>query len=135
MICALFSCAPQSGPPTPGDQWSKAVPFCSVAAEPKVLVDQPLLIRGLFADTPHGGLLYGTGCEEKAITLRGSENSPDDKEAGLVLRRAIQQDSAARVEVIMFGILRQRPETTPCSREACMRYELEETRLVAALAK
>jgi len=129
-VC-LTACAPTPPTAAVNNLFAQAVPFCRIMADPKQYVDREVLVIGIFADTPHSGMLYGEGCTN-IVELHGSSNRPGDKRAASILGGAFQKDIGARVEVVMRGVWRAHPKIVPCTEDSCMRYRLEDTQLLAA---
>jgi hypothetical protein len=112
------------------EYFATAVPFCKMMAENERYLDREVVVSGLYVATPHGGRLYGEGCETAAIGLRGTVNLPDNQTAWRIVGRASKKVHGARVPTVIRGILKgwSGPGITTTGNE----YWLERTQLLAA---
>jgi hypothetical protein len=95
-------------------------------------VGAKITVSGLYANTPHGGMIYGRECPNAAIFLSGTADN-DSPQAKAIFADAFRDYDVARVPVVVLGVLRATPAVTPCTKDICMRYRLEEAQIIAAL--
>jgi hypothetical protein len=117
--------------------FAKAIPICTLLADPKPFVGKQVYVSGYLATTPHGGIFRDDSCDRGEIPLSRQNYEADNKRARAIRDAAWRLDRRAEVPVVMSGILKDHYEgETPgfmCSGGGlCQRYSLESDSLVAA---
>ena len=117
----------------PRDLYATALPFCRMMAERTKYVGTEIAVSGLYASTPHGGMIYGRECPNAAIFLSGAAGQWISPQAEAVFADVYRGDRVVHVPVVILAVLRATPAVTPCSSDSCMRYSLERAQTIVAL--
>ena len=123
LIAMLFLpvlCAAGTAEQRPGDLIATALPYCRMMAEPARYVGSEIAISALFSNTPHGGVIYGRECRTWSYLRGRGEDSPQAK---AIFADAFRQNSNARFQVMVIGVLRSTGS----------RYVFEKPRIIVAL--
>ena len=128
----LSGCQLSAGVDTDLQVPANGLDFCQVISDPQQYVGKEVVVNAIYKDTPHRELIYGSGCPKRYVYINGSSARRDNRSARSTLWRAVRKNPTAEVRVLLRGVLQERPDITPCLREACMRYELDEAQLIVA---
>ena len=117
----------------PRKLFATALPFCRMISERAKYAGLEISVSGLLASTPHGGMIYGQKCPNAAIFISGASGAWISPQAKAVFADVYRDGRIVHVSVVIRGVLRSTFAVTPCSKDICMRYKLQEARIIAAL--
>jgi hypothetical protein len=112
---------------------AQAIPICAALADAAKYDGKEITVRGVYRMVLHGSIITGPGCVQVDVNLRRAANWKGDKHAVAAIRSLTNKDQFRPVDIVSRGIFRVAHDGQ-CFGQNCLRYEIEETKLLCATA-
>ena len=112
---------------------AQAISICTVLADAAKYDGKEITVRGFYRMVLHGSIITGPGCAKVDVNLRRAAHWEGDKHAVAAIRSLTKKDQFQPVDIVSRGIFRVAHEGQ-CFGQNCLRYEIEETKLLCATA-
>lgn len=105
--------------------------ICEVMADPSSHAGRRIVLKGIYFQEPHQRLLYDEACPQWDFRVsHASEGGAPRAEA--IVRRFRKKHPTVRIPVVYSGIVTANVVVLGCAAPGCVRYSLEDSKLLAA---
>src|SRR6185312_8576947 len=128
-ICALTGCALAgcvSAPVVNKDfsaAYSLAMPVCDLLSHPRSLVGHRVTVGGLYANAPHGRVLYDQSCPSRELGIQ-IVDSQESLKVDRKMQRLLEHNRTVGIRSVYSGVISSTPVIGGCSDDTCFAFAI-----------